>query len=423
MMVYDPILRSGRKLSETMGWNHDADFQKAIDFFRDVSDGRVNFSIVGKVSLNKWPVKEDGFSYDEDSYMAVMQGSTLQHEPDIMDYYQFLNDPNLDLCPKFNRGEFDELWVTAGPWFGFYETALASSPAGPVGFWYNGPTYKNASCNKLMPVGIPGPHTFGHRAEATMAKVYGGWEENRMAHNWDKFALNRAQSPDFREFGCGSIHYAPNSMYAADDYDFDRPYQTMSYCDDFYNYPSLEPAGQTAKQIICAAWGCTTDGYERWWWGHLPHFAGTGPDGILNDWWQYIFDPNLASGVHAASGPTVTPSPTIIPSAVCPPSCKEEKGPSYTGPDRLKNTDCGQTDCGADADCNGIIEENDFGIFIYQYIRQAAVLPRQRTANFNCRTDAASSLPVDQADFQIWRNNYLKNFLSFFSERFAHRIK
>lgn len=311
MMVYDPVLRSGKKLSETMGWNYDLDFQNAIDFFKKASDGRVSFTIIKKMTLNKWPVKEDGFSYDEDTYFAVLDGSVAPHRPDIMDYYQFLNDPSLDLCGRFNQGEFDELWVTAGPWFGFYESALASSLQGPAGFWYNGPTYQNTSCQRLMPIGIPSPHTFGHRAEASMTQVYGGWEENRMAHVWDKFGLNQAQSPDFHVFGCGSIHYAPNSLTLADDYDFNLTNSVNSYCDDFYNYPNLGDPSLRAKSINCIAWNCTTEGYEKWWWGHLPKYKGYGPDGKLNDWWQYIFDPNI---VLVNVVPTIPPStPTLIP--------------------------------------------------------------------------------------------------------------
>jgi hypothetical protein len=30
----------------------------------------------------------------------------------------------------------------------------------------------------------------------------------------------------------------------------------------------------------------------RWWYHHLPHFGGKGPDQFLKNWWRYIADPD-----------------------------------------------------------------------------------------------------------------------------------
>lgn len=313
VLVYDPVLdgglTGGKKLSEYMGWQpwleQSADL---FEFFRHVSDGRVTHELVKSQEINGWPRKVDGFSYGDTLegqryYLDVLAGRAQPHQPDTADYYQWLNDPALDICGALNRGEIDELWMYAGYWLGFYESALATSPDGPHGFWYNGPTYDKTSCSKLMPImshgnssndGNGGPHAHGHRAESTMTFVYGDWQQNRMDHNWDRFALEGAHSPDHAQRGCGSVHYAPNARTDDDAYIYSLGNEALSTCADFQNYPELGKPEEVAKPVTCRDWGCSPGGYETWWWSHLPHFAGTGNDGILNDWWQYIMDPNKA---------------------------------------------------------------------------------------------------------------------------------
>ncbi|MBI4226525.1 hypothetical protein HY612_05435 [Candidatus Roizmanbacteria bacterium] len=199
-----------------------------------------------------------------------------------------------NVCNRVNSGEVDELWLFGGPWFGFYESRLA----GPNGFEYNSPPLGGTSCSKLIPImgfsyeyGVENMvHDFGHRAEATMTKVYGSWEENRLEHSWDKFGLVKTQSPNFNFSGCGSTHYAPNSP---DGYIYDSSINVDSFCDNFFNYPNLSPAENVLKTINCNAWSCSEIGYYEYWFGHLPKFTGVGPDDKLNDWWEYILDPNV----------------------------------------------------------------------------------------------------------------------------------
>lgn len=298
VLIFDPMLDNGMTVSEYLASTgerlpYDQQIEEGIDFFIAASRNRLQYEVVETIELNHFPVKEDGFQYDSESYFAVINQQTPPHMPDIADYYAFLNDPALDICGKFNRGEIDELWLFGGPWFGFYESAMASYPGGP-GFWVNGPTLHETACEGLLPIGIPGAHTFGHRMESTMTYVYGIWEQNSMAHNWNRFGLEGAHSPDFNRFGCGSVHYAPNATTPDHDYDFGLTNYVYSYCHDFSNYPNLSNPGSVARLINCEEWGCTTAGYEMWWWQNLPHFIGRGPDTKLNDWWQYLVLPSSA---------------------------------------------------------------------------------------------------------------------------------
>lgn len=298
VLIYDPVLSNGQKLSAYKGWQSSDNLTtQAISTLSSITNGKVTYSVAQRVEVNGWPALEDGYVYDEKTYFDVLNGVTPSHQPQMANYLTFVN--NYGICDMLNSGQVDELWVFGGPWFGYYESRLI----GPGGFWYNSdPITTGTSCKKLLPVmgynyerGEEVLHGYGHRAESTMTYVYGSWQENRMAHNWDKFGLNRAQSPNYSTFGCGSIHFTPNSSSSSDEYRYDLTSSAMSYCDDFINYPSLGDPQTVAKQITCQAWGCNETGYYKYWMQHLPHFAGTGPDGKLNDWWQYIVDPNIAA--------------------------------------------------------------------------------------------------------------------------------
>jgi hypothetical protein len=298
VIIFDPYLKTknGMKLSEYARWKpYSTQVQEAINFFDEASEGTLKFNVVETREINdKWLVKEDGFTYTEEQYLNVIENGAEPHRPDIADYYQFLNDTSLDICGKYNRGEIDELWLFAGPWFGFYESAMATKPE-YNGFYVNGPTFNKTTCNGLLPVGIPNAHTFGHRLEGTISYVFGGWNMDNNAHRWNWYGFNRLQSPQVSSYGCGSVHYAPNSRTGADEYVFWINDSVNSYCEAYGANPTLSLAElqAQAKPVSCATWGCNVAGYEMWWWKNIPRHVGVGPEGKLNNWWKYTFEPNM----------------------------------------------------------------------------------------------------------------------------------
>ena len=298
VIVYDPLLSNGQKLSTYRGWNNHADLsQGTIDFFGQATNDRLNYSVVyTSIITDGWPEKTDGFRYTEEEYLAVIEGQSQPHSPDTVDYNKIVNSLSLDICGKVNRGEIDEVWIYNGPYFGFYESTLV----GPGAYWYNSPPVSGSyDCNRLIPIMGPSPerdldsavHNFGHRTESTMTKVYGSWQQNRTAHSWEKFALVKALSPDYFYSGCGNIHYPPNGT---SDYNYNNDLAALSNCDDFANYPDLGDPAETAKSVTCSDWDCTQIGYLAYWFGHLPANNGCGPDTVANDWWKYFVDPALA---------------------------------------------------------------------------------------------------------------------------------
>jgi outer membrane protein assembly factor BamB len=303
LLVYDPILSNGQHLSQYMGWySYETLATGIIGFMQNASQGQVQYSIAyTSVVTDEWPVKIDGFRYTEQTYLKVMQNQMSPHDPDTVDYDIIIDNPEFDLCGKLNRGEIDELWMYAGPWFGFYESRLV----GPDAYLFNSPPVSGThNCSGLLPImglnyerGLPeAVESFGHRTEATMEKAYGSWEENRTAHNWDRFGLVKAQSPNYSYSGCGSIHYPPNGT---TDYDYGNPNPTLSNCDDFQNYPNLHAPLAVAQPITCTVWNCNQIDYFMYWYSHFPSVAGC-TDAIGNNWWQYFADPDLALAPSSA---------------------------------------------------------------------------------------------------------------------------
>lgn len=257
----------------------------------------MNYEIVHTtIVTDGWPQKIDGFRYTEEEYLAAIRGEIPFHSPDNVDYNLIVNSAALDICGRANRGEIDEVWIYNGPGFGFYESTLV----GPNAYWYNSPPVPGPhTCNRLIPIMGPSPergldsaiHNFGHRTEATMTRVYGSWQQNRTSHNWERFALVKALSPDYFYSGCGNIHYPPNGVV---DYDYGNASTVLSNCDDFANYPNLGDPSNTATPITCSRWGCDHLDYLRFWFGHLPSDAGCSPDRVANNWWKYFSTPTLA---------------------------------------------------------------------------------------------------------------------------------
>ncbi len=300
VVVYDPLLGSGQTLSQYEHWNNYATItQQTVDFFTQASGGKLNYTVVDtSVLTNGWPQLIDGFSYTESTYLAVLAGTQQPHSPQEVDYNRIVNSAGLDICGRLDRGEIDEVWIYNGPWFGFYESRMV----GPDAYYINsGPVTGSHGCNRLLPIMGPSVertaheavHNFTHRTESTMQKVYGSWQENRTDHSWDKFALVKAQSPDYSYSGCGSSHYPPN---ATSDYDYSNPSPTLSNCQDFDNYPNLSDPLTVAQPVTCSTWNCDDLAYYGYWYGHLPKNPACGPDNVANDWWNYVY--NLAFALH-----------------------------------------------------------------------------------------------------------------------------
>jgi hypothetical protein len=285
-IIHNPI-SNGRKLHQLLNWS-DPD-RLAEMYIRDVREGSygyANFEIVERIEVDGFPLKQDGFRYTTDNYLKCWRSRSGFHQPDLVDYHRLLDE--LDVTRKINNGAIDEVWLFAFPYAGYYESIMA----GPGAFWCNAPPLNGIKADRRFVVmgfnyerGVGEMlEDLGHRAESILAKVF---EKTRGEANlWERFTRYDKTHPGRAE--CGNVHFAPNSDR---DYDWGNRREVVSRCDDWYNFPNFK--GGT-RRVNCGEWG---NGdirlHHLWWFKHFPHTLGT-TDGVSNNWWTYIIDPNEA---------------------------------------------------------------------------------------------------------------------------------
>lgn len=288
LIVHDPPVasRGGKRLTEVFGWHDPASLvQGYIADLKECSGGYVNYEIAERIDADHYPLKKDGFRYDEASYLTAWETRT-PHEPDAIDYEDQIR--RFDLIARHDRGDFDEVWFFAFPFSGDYESTMA----GPGAFWCNSPPVPNTGhCNRRFVImgfnverGVDCMlENFGHRTESIIRHVY---EHHTGENVWNDFIRYDKTTPGHA--ACGTVHYAPNSDR---DYDWGNPRPVPSTCNDWLTYPTLP---NTPRTMTAAVWGNgDMRGHHLWWLSHLPQAAGE-TAGIANNWWRYIVDPNLA---------------------------------------------------------------------------------------------------------------------------------
>jgi hypothetical protein len=306
MAIYDPVVDSaGTKMSQAMNWHRADDLANAfIQDILEVSGGLARYQIVQRVELNEFPALTDGYRYDAQTCLAVIKGNQKPHQPDGADYHAILT--GLNVLPRIASREIDEVWLFAFPYGGFFESAMGGAGA----FWCNSqPMTWTSGCNRRFVVmgfsyerGVGEMlHSFGHRAESILAQTFNCQDFVSWTYNPNRSPATVGSSLNlFEKFICfdqiapgqsglGTIHYTPNSDKG---YDYNNLRSVDSYCDDWDNFPVFK---KELRQVNAAEWG---NGdmriLHKWWLKHLPKVAGR-TSGIVNNWWQYIIDPNLVN--------------------------------------------------------------------------------------------------------------------------------
>ncbi len=287
LVIHNPRVPSygGRRLHEVMRWqNPDELVAQYIYDVNAASHGYVNYEIAERIEVDGFPVKQDGFVYDPESYVHRFTTRTGFHEPDGVDYGRILHDFNI--IPKINAGTIDEVWLMAFPYAGYFESRMVGRDA----FWCNAPPLiepQAQRCFVIMGFNFergPGEmlENLGHRAESIMSHVYR--RQRGEANLWERFIRYDQKHPGQAE--CGNVHFAPNSLR---DYDWGNHRSVSSRCHTWLNFPDLngEP-----EPVNCREWGSgDIRQHHLWWLGHLPHVPGS-TRGVAHNWWQYIIDPN-----------------------------------------------------------------------------------------------------------------------------------
>jgi hypothetical protein len=289
LVIYDPIMDpdTGTKLSKKMNWNRADDLANTyIQDIMEVSGGLARYEIAQRVELNEFPALTDGFRYNPQTYLAVLNKTAPPHQPQYVDYQAILT--GLNVLPRVANREIDDVWLFAFPYAGFYESTMCGQGA----FWCNSqPQAWSVGCPRRFIVmgfnyerGVGEMiHSFGHRCESTLTQAFA---KTKGTNNlYAQFSLYDKVAPG--EAQLGNIHFAPNSD---KDYDYNNPRKVLSNCDDWYHFPVFQ---NEVRLVNADEWG---NGdmrlLHKWWLRHLPKVAGR-KNGITNNWWQYVMDPNL----------------------------------------------------------------------------------------------------------------------------------
>ncbi len=286
-ITHNPVLRSkgGRTLKDHFRWNNpDLLAQSYIDDVRAASYGYANYKIVERIEVDTYPLKRDGFRYDEDSYLRAWAERRF-HDPDGVDYLELVRE--FQMIEKVNSGAIDEVWLFGHPYGGYWESVMA----GPGAFWCNAPALKGTEhcARRFIIMGFNFERgvgemleDLGHRAESILTKVFEGTRGD--ANLFERFTRYDKKYPGRAEVG--NVHFAPNSLR---DYDWGNPRVVPSRHHAWYQFPNF--SGDPAL-VDCSEWG---NGdirlHHLWWFRHFPHLKG-GSGGISHNWWEYVIDPN-----------------------------------------------------------------------------------------------------------------------------------
>jgi hypothetical protein len=290
LITFDPSLPSGQgqSLSQALGWYHvDELIRDFIADLRECSNGLVEFQVVERIAVDAWPVKVDGFRYDEHSYLASWQSRAGWHALDTVDYEAII--ASYGLLSRVESGQIDEVWMFGFPYAGFYESIMV----GPGAFWCNASPIvrREGISRRFVIMGFnyerdvgPMLESFGHRVESLLQQAWRGY--SGAANLWEQFVLYDKIAPG--RANCGSMHYAPNSQA---DYEWGNPTPVPSNCDDWLSFPDFRGL---LRPVDCREWGNgDMRAHHKWWFRHLPQAAGCTGD-IANNWWRYAVDPNTS---------------------------------------------------------------------------------------------------------------------------------
>ena len=285
LIVYDPIMDSGEKLSQQQAWYRTSDLITGflLDMMQ-VSAGIARYEIAERVELNEFPAKTDGFRYTPQSYMNVLRGAAAPHTPQEVDYHAIFAQFNI--LQRVTRNEIDEVWLFGFPHAGFYESVMG----GPGAFWCNAPSLKNTDSagRRFVVMGFSYERyigemleAYGHRAESIMDKTFSKLSGD--ANLWKRFI--RYEKSASGQAACGNVHFAPNSQ---QDYDWNNPSPVKSECYDWlYNFPNFKG---DVRVVGPAEWGGEIRAHHKWWLNHFPRIAGR-RNGVNHNWWRYVVNP------------------------------------------------------------------------------------------------------------------------------------
>ncbi|MCC6127116.1 MAG: hypothetical protein IT426_19315 [Pirellulales bacterium] len=301
VIIYDPVFakHGNVKLSEYFKWNDSKKLSiELAEVLTEASGGFAKYRLAAIVNSDSYPVKIDGFLYDESSFLEMWADRDKSHQPDRSSYKEIFNKHGIE--QKVRQGKIDEVWLWGAPYMGFDEYAM-KIPGDKLYYQTNNPWYYRPydipDCGKTVWVmgfnyerGLAeAVHSFGHRCEGILSLTVGKgkWYDAEPGNPWRTFSLQEKEFPG--QAAVGNVHGGPN---AESGYDYANAKAVFSTAEDWLNYPHL-----TGKKtsIDKEAWGGPDYhlNYMKWYLNHLPKAPGA-TDGFYDNWWQYVVNYDAA---------------------------------------------------------------------------------------------------------------------------------
>lgn len=295
VLNYDPLLENygNIRVHQYFGWNDPRTLvNRYLTDLTECSGGYIQWQVVDFIDIDEYPVKIDGFKYNDVSYLQAWQTRTF-HAPDGVDYRAIITNYNLN--SRVSSGQINEVIILGAPYFGYYESQMVGQGA----YFCNSPPIQYPGVPLYIIMGFNyerggecALEDFGHRSESILTRVYGSWSPGgAINHLWDRFTRYEKIAPGLAT--CGNVHFPPNG---GQDYDYANSSFVSSSADDWLKYPNF--TGQR-RSINGAEWNYDHRTYLKWWLNHMPKTAGRYSDGRLNNWWGYLVDMNA----YPESGP------------------------------------------------------------------------------------------------------------------------
>jgi hypothetical protein len=288
LYCFDPIMENlgGKRMHESYwGFQNPVTLtNQIVSALQTASHGMVQYQVVETKVVDAHPYFSDGFRHTDASFHEAWSSSNFYNG--TFDYARFVRENNI--AARIDSGDLDEVWIYAGPISGMYESAMG----GQGNYWINGIANNIPTKRAFVMMGWnferglgEAIHSYGHRAESILGHSYGPWQQDQSNH-WNKFALQNRQAPGLG--GIGNVHFPVNGTF---DYDYANGTLVSSNADDWATYPNFAGLKRT---FGCAEWTPNRTDPQReylsWWYSRMPHFAGMGTDGFLNNWWRYLAD-------------------------------------------------------------------------------------------------------------------------------------
>lgn len=264
-----PDVNPPQRLSGLLGLGAAADgiALQMLDTLTATTNGHVRPNGRRVVGNLEFPPFVGGFRYTPETFAACLKNPT-NCRSEAIDYAAV--DLEQGLCDIVQSENIDQIWV-----YGVDQFNMPRVGALTCQLWVAG-----SLVTEVLDV-------FGLRYNRGLSSFLADFQAAAEAELSTVFP-NVPGDPTSNPYGlfqqaCGGVNRAPNSKQLGR---FDDPATVQSFCDAFLDPPVSPPL--PLQSLSCAAWGCTEDGFRRYWFSRLPRARWSDSLGRPNDYWRTV---------------------------------------------------------------------------------------------------------------------------------------